>query len=186
MSRLLVEHKTRDIKQVRSLQREQVCGEGWKSILEMLTCIAWEFIETEKPNFDLVTITPPMVYGPIRHSVSSPKQLNESNLRIYNLFINSKRDAELPPNGMHVYTDVRVNSFRWSLETVLTSTGSRIRTCTGSFCSWSFRSEIYCLRWTGFLATDIGRCTQCSPGVRGDDPKGNSWCKPSAGQCIRL
>ena len=49
-----------------------------------------------------------MVYGPIRHSVSSPEKLNESNARIYKLFIDSKKDFELPPNGMHVYTDVRV------------------------------------------------------------------------------
>ena len=69
---------------------------------------AWDFIKTEKPNFDLVTLTPPMVYGPIRHSISSPKELNESNSRIYKLFIDSKKDSELPPNGMHVYTDVRV------------------------------------------------------------------------------
>ena len=48
-----------------------------------------------------------MVYGPIRHTITSVKQLNESNLRIYNLFVNSSKDASLPPNGMHVYTDVR-------------------------------------------------------------------------------
>ena len=48
-----------------------------------------------------------MVYGPIRHTITSVKQLNESNLRIYSLFINSSQDASLPPNGMHVYTDVR-------------------------------------------------------------------------------
>lgn len=102
---------------------------------EMLTCIAWEFVETEKPNFDLVTITPPMVYGPIRHSVTSPKQLNESNLRIYNLFINSKKDAELPPNGMHVYTDVRVSGLvQWS-SPILTCTGSCVRACSSSLCS---------------------------------------------------
>lgn len=48
-----------------------------------------------------------MIYGPLRHSVKSVKELNESNGRIYNLFVNSSRTADLPPNGMHVYTDVR-------------------------------------------------------------------------------
>jgi nucleoside-diphosphate-sugar epimerase len=71
--------------------------------------LAWDFMEKEKPNFDLVTITPPMIYGPLRHSISSVKQLNESNGRIYNLFINTSKDAPLPPNGMHVYADVRVS-----------------------------------------------------------------------------
>ena len=68
---------------------------------------AWEFVEKEKPNFDLVTLTPPMIYGPLRHSITSVKQLNESNARIYNLFVNSSKEAPLPPNGMPVYTDVR-------------------------------------------------------------------------------
>ena len=78
----------------------------------MLTILpAWDFVEKEKPNFDLVTIAPPMVYGPIRHSINSVKHLNESNSRIYNLFINSSKDAPLPPNGLHVYADVRVRLF---------------------------------------------------------------------------
>jgi nucleoside-diphosphate-sugar epimerase len=67
----------------------------------------WDFLETENPQFDIVTLTPPMVYAPLRHSITSVSHLNESNLRIYNLFINSSKEAELPPNGMHVYTDVR-------------------------------------------------------------------------------
>ena len=68
---------------------------------------AWNVVEKEKPKFDLVTLNPPMVYGPLRHSISSVKQLNESNARIYNLFINSSKDVPLPPNGLPVYTDVR-------------------------------------------------------------------------------
>lgn len=64
-------------------------------------------MKTENPNFDLVTLCPPMVYGPIRHTIARADQLNESNLRIYNLFIDSSKEAPLPPNGMHVYTDVR-------------------------------------------------------------------------------
>lgn len=70
---------------------------------------AWDFVEKEKPNFDLVTLTPPMIYGPLRHSVKSVKELNQSNSRIYDLFINSKKDAELPPNGLHTFVDVRVS-----------------------------------------------------------------------------
>jgi nucleoside-diphosphate-sugar epimerase len=79
-----------------------------KKKMTLLTIVAWEFVEKEKPNFDLVTMTPPMVYGPLRHSVKSVKELNQSNGRIYELFIASNKDAELPPNGMPVYTDVRV------------------------------------------------------------------------------
>lgn len=70
---------------------------------------AWDFVEKEKPNFDLVTLAPPMVYGSLRHSPKSVKELNQSNQRIYDLFVNSKKNAELPPNGLHTYVDVRVS-----------------------------------------------------------------------------
>jgi len=82
-------------------------GNAYQASKKFAEKAAWDFLEKEKPNFDLVTLTPPMVYGPLRHTITSVKQLNESNSRIYNLFINSSKDAPLPPNGMHVYTDVR-------------------------------------------------------------------------------
>ena len=72
--------------------------------------IAWNFIEKEKPGFDLVVLCPPMIYGPLAHSIASIQDLNQSNKRIYDLFINSKHDAELPPNGLYLYVDVRVRS----------------------------------------------------------------------------
>jgi hypothetical protein len=64
----------------------------------MLRLAAWSFIEEEKPNFDLVTLNPPMVYGPLRHSISGVDNLNESTARIYNLFFKTSKDAELPPS----------------------------------------------------------------------------------------
>jgi hypothetical protein len=70
---------------------------------------AWEFVEREKPAFDLVVLNPPMVYGPLRHTISNVSELNESNLRIWRLFIDTNKDAELPPNGLPLYVDVRVS-----------------------------------------------------------------------------
>ena len=93
---------------------------------------AWEFIEKEKPNFDLVTLTPPMIYGPLRHSIDSVEHLNESNGRIFNLFINTSKDAPLPPNGMHVYTDVRDIAHAHILAaTVPEASNRRFVICTG-------------------------------------------------------
>lgn len=68
---------------------------------------AWGFVRTEKPGFDVVTICPPMIYGPLAHTVFRVKDLNESSARIYNLFINSSRSAPLPPNALYIYADVR-------------------------------------------------------------------------------
>ncbi|KAJ5715393.1 uncharacterized protein N7483_012574 [Penicillium malachiteum] len=44
---------------------------------------AWDFIKTEKPQFDLVTLCPPMVFGPVAHPVPDIKSLNESNASLW-------------------------------------------------------------------------------------------------------
>ncbi|KUJ07895.1 NAD(P)-binding protein [Mollisia scopiformis] len=67
----------------------------------------WNFIQEEKPNFDFVSINPPMIYGPMHSPAATVAEINESNVRIYNNFINSTTDAELPPGGVHMYVDVR-------------------------------------------------------------------------------
>ncbi|EJT99637.1 D-lactaldehyde dehydrogenase [Dacryopinax primogenitus] len=40
--------------------------------------VAWEFVQTEKPSWDLVTICPPMIFGPLIHGVSAVENLNTS------------------------------------------------------------------------------------------------------------
>lgn len=52
-----------------------------------------------------------MIYGPLAHIISKPEDLNESNLRIYNLFFKTTKDAEMPSNGLPLYVDVRVSTY---------------------------------------------------------------------------
>ena len=52
-----------------------------------------------------------MIYGPLAHTVKKTSDLNESTARIYNLFVNSSKDAELPPNGLYLYADPRVSQY---------------------------------------------------------------------------
>lgn len=73
----------------------------------ILTAIAWDFVEQEEPNFDLVTLCPPMIYGPLAHTIASTADLNQSNERIYLSFMKSSKDADLPPNALYLYVDVR-------------------------------------------------------------------------------
>lgn len=54
---------------------------------------AWEFVENEKPNFNLATVAPPMVYGPLRHSVDSMEKLNATSADIYRLFNGSEKSV---------------------------------------------------------------------------------------------
>ena len=67
---------------------------------------AWEFVEKEKPNFDLATINPPLVFGPVVHYLNSLEALNTSNQRIRDL-IQGKYKEGLPPTGTFLWVDVR-------------------------------------------------------------------------------
>ncbi|OCK76200.1 NAD(P)-binding protein [Lepidopterella palustris CBS 459.81] len=84
-------------------------GIGYRASKKFAEKAAWDFIETEKPNFDLVVLNPPMIYGPLRHSVPKIEDLNESTMRIWNLFLKPENTpkTEMPPNGLHLYVDVR-------------------------------------------------------------------------------
>ena len=53
---------------------------------------AWEFVEKQKPNFDLVTLCPPLVFGPVIHSLKSLDELNTSNKRIWGLLSGGARN----------------------------------------------------------------------------------------------
>ncbi|KAJ5438623.1 uncharacterized protein N7458_009621 [Penicillium daleae] len=67
---------------------------------------AWDFVEKEKPNFDIATINPPLVFGPIVHYLNSLEALNTSNQRFRNL-IQGQFKEQIPPTGTFLYVDVR-------------------------------------------------------------------------------
>jgi nucleoside-diphosphate-sugar epimerase len=69
--------------------------------------LAWDFIKNEKPNFDLVTVNPPLVIGPVAHSLASLDSINASNARIADL-LQGKWKTEIDPTGpVDLYSDVR-------------------------------------------------------------------------------
>ncbi|KAL4987277.1 hypothetical protein BDW68DRAFT_161434 [Aspergillus falconensis] len=67
---------------------------------------AWDFVEKEKPNFDLATINPPLVLGPVVHYLSSLDAINTSNARVSGLVRGFNKD-EIPPTGTFLWVDVR-------------------------------------------------------------------------------
>ncbi|KAE9578308.1 Ketoreductase [Colletotrichum fructicola] len=68
---------------------------------------AWKFVEEENPNFDLVTMNPPMVYGPVIHHLENSDSLNTSNQRIRDFIQGKIENDKLPPTGTFLFTDVR-------------------------------------------------------------------------------
>ncbi|KEF60510.1 dihydroflavonol-4-reductase [Exophiala aquamarina CBS 119918] len=68
---------------------------------------AWDFVQEQKPGFDLVTICPPVVYGPIAHNVGSVNALNTSNQRVLDFIQGKHREGDFPPTGTLMWVDVR-------------------------------------------------------------------------------
>jgi nucleoside-diphosphate-sugar epimerase len=66
---------------------------------------AWDFIDKEKPDFDIITIQPPMVFGPCKHDVSLDS-LNESNAQIWRI-VSGGKNAIVPATVMWEWVDVR-------------------------------------------------------------------------------
>ncbi|KAK9448668.1 uncharacterized protein V1518DRAFT_417864 [Limtongia smithiae] len=65
---------------------------------------AWSFLETEKPNFTITTINPPLVWGPMLQKVS-PETINTSNANIWSLVNGSLKT--IPPARVPLWVDVR-------------------------------------------------------------------------------
>ncbi|KAJ5725567.1 uncharacterized protein N7483_006924 [Penicillium malachiteum] len=67
---------------------------------------AWDFIEQEKPNFNIATICPPLVLGPVVHYLNSLDAINTSNQRIRDMIQGKFKDG-LSPTGIFIWVDVR-------------------------------------------------------------------------------
>lgn len=67
---------------------------------------AWEFVEKEKPGFELSTLCPPLVLGPVVHYFNSLDAINTSNVRVRDM-IQGKCKEKLPPTGIFIWVDVR-------------------------------------------------------------------------------
>ncbi|KAK3937326.1 hypothetical protein QBC46DRAFT_11946 [Diplogelasinospora grovesii] len=71
---------------------------------------AWDFVsQQQKPSFDLVTINPPMVFGPVVHYLASLDSINTSNERIVACLQGKWREGGgIPDTGAaFIWIDVR-------------------------------------------------------------------------------
>lgn len=66
---------------------------------------AYDFVKNEKPNFTISTVSPPMVYGPIRHAVESTGKLNTSLADIFRLYNGTEK--QVPETSFWAFADVR-------------------------------------------------------------------------------
>lgn len=66
---------------------------------------AFDFVKDKKPNFDVATINPPMIYGPNDHAVADLSKLNTSSADIYRFMNGSTKEPG--ETGFPLFVDVR-------------------------------------------------------------------------------
>lgn len=67
---------------------------------------AWKFMGEQRPGFDLVTLCPSMVFGPLAQNPKSSADLNESNKMLWKV-ASGTASQELPPCQFNFWIDVR-------------------------------------------------------------------------------
>ncbi|CAM1509950.1 Fc.00g002850.m01.CDS01 [Cosmosporella sp. VM-42] len=68
---------------------------------------AWDFVAAEKPSFDLVTVCPPLVLGPVVHHLATLDTINTSNERFVNM-LKGKWKQDIPAvTPVPLWVDVR-------------------------------------------------------------------------------
>ncbi|KAL2005183.1 hypothetical protein VTN00DRAFT_3033 [Thermoascus crustaceus] len=104
---------------------------------------AWDFVATEKPNFDLVTLCPPMVYGPNENATADLSKLNTSSADLYQLMAPTNKPTDpLPTNGFWSFVDVRdVALAHLRAYEVPEAGGERFFLCRGNF-SYQMMADI--------------------------------------------
>ena len=66
---------------------------------------AYDFVKEKKPNFDIATINPPMIYGPPIHNVTDLSKLNTSSADIYRFVAGN--ETEIGDTAFPFFADVR-------------------------------------------------------------------------------
>ncbi|KAK9772976.1 putative NAD dependent epimerase/dehydratase [Seiridium cardinale] len=69
--------------------------------------VAWDFMETEAPGFDIVALNPPLIFGPVVEHLQSLDHVNTSNQRIRDIALGRFVNTALPPTGIFLWADVR-------------------------------------------------------------------------------
>jgi nucleoside-diphosphate-sugar epimerase len=66
-----------------SIDKESTAVVAYRGSKKFAELAAWDFVKESKPGFDLVTLCPPMTFGPPNHPVEDISQLNESNATLW-------------------------------------------------------------------------------------------------------
>ncbi|WYZ36867.1 hypothetical protein EsH8_II_000373 [Colletotrichum jinshuiense] len=81
-------------------------GTGYRASKTFAEKAAWDFLKNERPSFDLSTIAPPLILGPVVNHLSSLQTLNTSN-QFLRAVISGHAKERIPDSPGYLWVDVR-------------------------------------------------------------------------------
>eukprot|EP00928_Gymnodinium_smaydae_P038645 TRINITY_DN26612_c0_g1_i1.p1 TRINITY_DN26612_c0_g1~~TRINITY_DN26612_c0_g1_i1.p1 ORF type:complete len:863 (+),score=160.36 TRINITY_DN26612_c0_g1_i1:78-2666(+) len=94
---------------------------------------AWDFVEKEKPSFDVTCICPPMVLGPNLQRLTCVQDLNQSSLIVFKM-LSGQMEHVMP--GSVGFADVRDVALAHVLAAERGAAGSQRYLCSGATHTW--------------------------------------------------
>lgn len=105
---------------------------AWRGSKTFAERAAWDFVENEKPNFQVSSINPPLMFGPLRQPFGSVDTVNQSVERIRDM-IQGKMKDKLAPTGIYIWTDVRDVALANVLAIEVSKAAGKRFLCTAGF-----------------------------------------------------
>lgn len=95
---------------------------------------AWDYVQNEKPHYEIATICPPMIYGTTIQPLASLDHLNTSSKTIYNLISSA---SEMPVDRLPLFCNARdVGDAHVLASEKPNAMGKRYLLCGGKF-TWA-------------------------------------------------
>ncbi|KAF7536464.1 hypothetical protein G7Z17_g13040 [Cylindrodendrum hubeiense] len=80
---------------------------AYRASKKLAELAAWDFVIAAKPSFDLVTICPPLVLGPVVHHLATLDSINTSNERVVSLLRGDWKSGIPSSAPVPMWIDVR-------------------------------------------------------------------------------
>lgn len=135
---------------IREIEEKKDAASGpdkYKASKTLAEKTAWKFVEENKPSWDIATINPPMVLGPIIHQVESPEKLNTSVAGFWAYIQGKKKNEDLQPSFGN-WVDVRdVAEAHYKALITPEAGGNRFIVSAGPYCGQDIVDIIH--SWPG-------------------------------------
>ncbi|KAK4049955.1 hypothetical protein OIV83_003779 [Microbotryomycetes sp. JL201] len=160
-------------KQVEQHGKDTEPSQSYRASKVLAEKSAWKFVKDNDSTFDLVTICPPLILGPIIHDCTDPKSLNTSCAG-FNAFLQGQKKPEDAESFAGFYVDVRdVAQIHVDALTTPEAGGNRFIVSHEAFCWQNLLDVLFSNDKHKDLADKFPKAVQGTAGSQLDKSKTN-------------